>query len=104
MKVLAIESSCDDTSFAVVNDDKTVDFGLYNVCAHDLDNGSWIPDSDWLGGPVSEPGELTIEHTNDCDCSFTQSVQVIKLEEVQEFVEIELCPDDYPFVYFALIY
>ena len=26
MKVLAIESSCDDTSFAVVNDDKTVDF------------------------------------------------------------------------------
>ena len=24
MKVLAIESSCDDTSFAVVNDDKTV--------------------------------------------------------------------------------
>ena len=26
MKVLAIESSCDDTSFAVVNDDKKVDF------------------------------------------------------------------------------
>ena len=26
MKVLAIESSCDDTSFAVVNDDKRVDF------------------------------------------------------------------------------
>src|SRR5210317_2445016 len=26
MKVLAIESSCDDTSFAMVNDDKTVDF------------------------------------------------------------------------------
>ena len=26
MKVFAIESSCDDTSFAVVNDDKTVDF------------------------------------------------------------------------------
>ena len=26
MKVLAIESSCDDTSFAVVNDNKKVDF------------------------------------------------------------------------------
>ena len=26
MKVLAIESSCDDTSIAVVNDDKSVEF------------------------------------------------------------------------------
>ena len=26
MKVLAIESSCDDTSIAIVNDDKTVEF------------------------------------------------------------------------------
>ena len=26
MKVLAIESSCDDTSIAIVNDDKSVEF------------------------------------------------------------------------------
>jgi tRNA A37 threonylcarbamoyltransferase TsaD len=26
MKVLAIESSCDDTSFSVVSDDKSIDF------------------------------------------------------------------------------
>ena len=100
----SVDLSCESydlnfcTEFQV--EDKTVDFGLYNVCEHDLNNGRWIPDSDWLGCPISEPGEMTIEHTNDCDCSFTQSVQVIKLEEVQEFVEIELCPDDYPFVYF----
>jgi N6-L-threonylcarbamoyladenine synthase len=45
MKVLAIESSCDDTSFAVVNDDKKVDFHeTINHHKFHLEHGGVVPE------------------------------------------------------------
>ncbi|MBT8233595.1 MAG: hypothetical protein HKO66_13140, partial [Saprospiraceae bacterium] len=80
--------------------DKSVDFGRLKVCEHELNEDDWVPSIHWDGDPISEPGFHIIETQDICGCDLFQQVEVIKLEEVEEFVEIELCPDDYPYTYF----
>ena len=54
MKVLAIESSCDDTSFAVVNDDKKVDFHeTINHRKFHREHGGVVPEMAARQHPVS---------------------------------------------------
>lgn len=75
------------------------DYGVYEVCQHDLEQG-WVPDSDWVGEEITEEGFFDGEYNFECGCPYYESINVIQLNEVVENVEIELCPDDYPFVYF----
>ncbi|RZV60385.1 MAG: hypothetical protein EX254_08820, partial [Flavobacteriaceae bacterium] len=77
--------------------DNSVDYGVYEICEHDLNENNWVPDNEWLGDPISEQGNYNFEYFDNCGCYFTQSIEIIELKEEQAFLEIELCPDDYPY-------
>ena len=76
------------------------DYGVYEVCQHDLDSGSWVPDGKWEGGIIQEPGYYETDRSSECGCLFYQAIEVVVIEEELSEVIIELCPEDYPYVYF----
>ena len=85
-------------SFTIFNNDK--EYGTYEVCQHDLEEGNWVPDSDWLSESITEEGEYSVLSHVECDCPVLQTIDVVQINEPMEEVEIVLCPDDYPYVYF----
>jgi|GEM_PF-2632028 len=75
------------------------DYGLFEVCQNDLEQG-WVPDSDWVGEEINGEGLFDGEYMFECGCPYYESIEVVQLNEVVEEVVFELCPEDYPFVYF----
>lgn len=82
-----------------VVDIPTEEYGILNVCQHDLEIGNWVPDNNWQGGFINEEGSYDVEYEADCGCLVGQTVSVEIIPEIQSEVVIELCPDDYPFVF-----
>lgn len=73
----------------------------YDVCQHDLDAG-WVPSESWEGPEITEAGEYEQETENGCGCEFNQVIIVNEIKEKETEIEVELCPQDYPYDYLGL--
>ena len=97
-----VQLNCETFDIPVAYEFEIIDvnnsYGTYTVCEHDFDN--WIPDNDWLGPEISEPGYYVYEYENECGCPFFQEILVVEYEEVFAEETLVLCPDDYPYEYF----
>jgi hypothetical protein len=83
----------DCSSFIVTSsDDIITELG---VCSGELRDGFG---EDILGFTVSDEGEYTSE-LESCECG-NEIFVISEIEEVEEFVNLQLCPEDFPFIYF----
>lgn len=100
-----MSNGCDDWqgSFCwdfTIEDTAPIDFGQYKVCANDLALG-WDPGGitvmgeNWEGGVISAPGVVDFTVTDDCDCSYTQMIEVIEIPSGgEDFVDVYWCAND----------
>ncbi|NNL93742.1 MAG: hypothetical protein HKO66_15980, partial [Saprospiraceae bacterium] len=94
---LTFENLCTEVT---IHDDFVFELGDYDICEHVLAESGWTPGESWEGDIITEEGFYEIIFIDECGCKHTQRITVNQLDEVLEEVEIELCPEDYPYEYF----
>ena len=79
----------------------TRNYGEYDVCEHDLKAG-WVPDQYWAGEVITKSGEYEARGNGECGCEVNQVIVVNRIRERETEIEVELCPQDYPYDYMGL--